>query len=157
MGKKTSRKDSHKDSHGHSHRDFDSVLEALKKHKLRITEPRKAIIRILVHKHGPYTAEEIYKKISKRGCDLATVYRSITSMEKLGIVKRCEFGDGLARYELADEDDLHHHHHVICTSCKKIEPLEACELETIDRFAQKKGFSNVSHNLEFFGTCARCA
>ena len=129
------------------------ILKGFRRSKLRITEPRKAILQVLIAHHGPYTAEELHKKFIKKICDLATVYRSVTSLEKAQIIRKCEFGDGSARYELADK---HHHHHVICTSCKKIEVLDDCELNEIDRFARKRGFSGVSHSLEFFGTCPAC-
>ena len=142
--------------HGSSHsRDLDDVLGDLKKSRLKLTEPRKAIIQALVNNHGPFTAEEIQKIITKKICDLATIYRCLTSLEEVGILRRCEFGDGAARYELAETGDSHHHH-LICNDCKRIEIVDDCELDEIDRFAKRKGFSDISHTLEFFGTCPHC-
>jgi Fur family ferric uptake transcriptional regulator len=140
----------------HEQKQFSSILEDIRRSQLRITEPRKAIVQALLRDHGPFTAEEIHHHISKKVCDLATIYRSLNSLEEAGFVKRCEFGDGSARYELADRSGDHHHHHIICKGCKKIEVLEDCELEEIDRFAKKRGFSDISHSLEFFGTCPQC-
>jgi Fe2+ or Zn2+ uptake regulation protein len=131
------------------------LLEALKSHQLKITGPRKTILQALVDDHGPFTAEEVHKKIGRRICDLATVYRSLTSMEEAGILRRCEFGDGTARYELAEGEGAHHHH-LICRKCKRVEVVDDCELEAIDKFARKRGFTDVSHILEFFGTCPAC-
>jgi Fe2+ or Zn2+ uptake regulation protein len=136
------------------HRTLEEVLGALKKSSLKLTGPRRAILEALVEKHGPFTAEEIHKNITRRVCDLATVYRSMSSLEEAGILRRCEFGDGTARYELAEAGA--HHHHVVCKSCKQIEIVDDQELEEIDRFARKKGYSDVSHVLEFFGICPNC-
>ncbi len=131
------------------------VLADLKKSGLKLTEPRKGILQALVENHGPFTAEEIHKIIPRRLADLATVYRCLTSLEETGILRRCDFGDGAARYELAGDGESHHHH-LICTECKRIEIVDDDEIEEIDRFAQKRGYSDVSHTLEFFGTCPHC-
>lgn len=137
----------------HSH-SFEGALDALKKHHLKLTEPRKAILQILSKQHGPFTAEEIHKLISRRVCDQATVYRTLTRLVQVGILRRCEFGDGSARFELAAPGT--HHHHVICNKCKRIEIVDNHEIEKIDKFPRDLGFSNVSHILEFFGICPQC-
>jgi Fur family ferric uptake transcriptional regulator len=135
--------------------ELESALSRLKESGLKLTEPRKAILTTLIHDHGPFTAEQIHKRISRRVCDLATIYRCLTSLEDAQILRRCEFGDGSARYEMA-EPGLQHHHHVVCNKCKKVEIVDDSEIEDIDRFARKRGYANVSHNLEFFGLCPSC-
>jgi Fur family ferric uptake transcriptional regulator len=131
------------------------LLKELKQAGLRVTGSRIAILQTLLKNHGPFTAEEIHNQVTKEICDLATIYRSLASLEKVKIIRRCEFGDGSARYELCTQEK-HHHHHVICRVCKRVEVLEDCELQEIDRFARKRGFKEVTHFLEFFGTCPQC-
>jgi Fe2+ or Zn2+ uptake regulation protein len=145
-------KEKKQDNH---HPPLERLIAQLRKSKLRITEPRTAILRVLLEKHGPFTVEEVHQRVTKRVCDLATIYRSLSSLEKTGLIRRCEFGDGTARYELAERED-HHHHHVICKVCKKIDVLDDCELPEIDHFARKLGFIDISHSLEFFGVCPKC-
>ena len=130
-------------------------LSLMKQAGLRITAPRRAIVQALLVSHGPFTAEELHKIITKKVCDLVTIYRCLASLEKAGLIKRCEFGDGTTRYEL-QETQSHHHHHVICRICKKIEVLNDCELQDIERFASNRGYTGVSHKLEFFGICSDC-
>ena len=144
-----------KTAHHHKHATLDSLLSRVRHAGLKITTPRRVILKALVENHGPFTAEELHALLPKKGCDLVTVYRCLASLEETGLIRRCEFGDGSARYELAVTDD--HHHHVICRKCKRIEVLDDCELDEIDRFAERRGFSKVSHSLEFFGLCPRCA
>ncbi|MGZ3713406.1 MAG: Fur family transcriptional regulator [Bdellovibrionota bacterium] len=141
--------------HQHQTKSLDQALSDLKLRGLKVTIPRRAILQALILEHGPFTAEEIHKQISRRVCDLATVYRTLSSLEEAGLLRRCEFGDGSARYEMAGQGNAHHHH-LICKSCKKVEVVDECELEEIDRFAQKRGFTDISHTLEFFGICADC-
>lgn len=141
-----------------AHQDqLESLLDGLKRHQLKITPTRKLILESLLKNHGPFSAEDIQKRFIKKDHDLATIYRNLQSLEEAGILHRCEFGDGIARYELVDPDHDHHHHHLICRKCKKIEVVDACELEpTIHQFVKKHGFADVSHILEFFGVCPDC-
>jgi len=140
--------------HCHKHTNIDLVLEQVKKAKLRLTEPRRAILSALVDNHGPFSAEEIHRLFCKKVCDLVTIYRCLSSLTAAGIIRRCEFGDGTARYEISGKEG--HHHHVICRKCKKIEILDDCELENIDRVATRRGFVDITHSLEFFGICPSC-
>jgi Fur family ferric uptake transcriptional regulator len=133
------------------------VFQEMKKNKLKLTEPRKLIVEVLFENHGPFGAEDLHDKYLKRDCDLATVYRTLTSLEQAKVIKRCDFGDGVARYELLDHEGNHHHHHLVCTGCKKIEVVDHCDVDhSIDRFAKKRGFKEISHSLEFFGVCPEC-
>lgn len=152
-----------KRAHPHTHprhhfddcNDLTPWLVEMKKSHLKVTEPRKAILHALIESHGPYTVEEIHKLITRRICDLATVYRCLGSLEKAGLIKRCDFGDGTARYELATKSE-HHHHHVVCKVCKRIDVLDDCELQDLNRVPRKMGYTDVSHSLEFFGVCPQC-
>jgi Fur family transcriptional regulator, ferric uptake regulator len=146
----------HSHSHDHHQSKFNKTLEVLKKTKLRITEPRKAMLKILIEEHGPFTMEELYGRLKKGVCDLVTVYRSLAALEEAGLVRRCEFGDGSSRYEFRDSDDDHHHHHIICRKCRKVETLDLCLVDSLERLIREKGYNNVSHTLEFFGVCAQC-
>lgn len=133
----------------------ESSSELLKAAGLRKTQPRLAVLDALNEHHGPFTTDEIHGLIRGAKLDLVTVYRTLGSFEKLGIVRRCDFGDGVARYELGSE--THHHHHVICRVCRKAEPLDDCVLERLEKDVQKLGYGEITHSLEFFGVCRDCA
>ena len=78
-------------------------------------------------------------------------------LEKLGMVKRFDFGDGAARFELVGEGDDGHHHHLICTRCAGVVEIAECFPEEIERrIARANGFTGVTHRLEFFGVCPDC-
>jgi Fur family ferric uptake transcriptional regulator len=73
------------------------------------------------------------------------------------MVKRFDFGDGAARFELVGENDDGHHHHLVCTSCSEVVEIEECFPEKIERkIAAKNRFKSVTHKLEFFGICPEC-
>lgn len=92
--------------------DFESALDEaigrLRNSELRITSPRCEILGVLVGEHGPFTTEEIHRRLGGSRCDLVTVYRCLATMEEVGVVRRCDFGDGVLRSEFdggADSTD----------------------------------------------------
>lgn len=87
-------------------------------------------------------------------CDLVTVYRNLTALEEVDLVRRCDFGDGAYRYEFNTGE--HHHHHIICRTCHAVETLEQCMADGLERLARQMGYAKVTHTLEIFGVCARC-
>ena len=133
---------------------FETALETLRAHHHRVTEPRKAMLRILTREHGPFTTEEVHRRMKKGGCDLVTVYRSLAAMEEIGVVRRCDFGDGSYRYEINTGD--HHHHHIVCRSCHAVKTLDVCVADGLERIARQMGYMNVTHLLEIFGVCPQC-
>jgi len=123
----------------------------------KITGPRQSILEILRQYRHPLTNKEIFAAMPKGNCDLATIYRSMHLLEGLGIVKRFDFGDGIARFELITSGDDGHHHHLVCVQCSQIVEIEDCfppELERV--IASRNGFKAITHKLEFFGVCPRC-
>jgi Fur family ferric uptake transcriptional regulator len=123
----------------------------------KITGPRAAILEILRKHPHPMTNKEILAALPKDECDLATIYRSMHLLEKMGMVKRFDFGDGAARFELVGEGDDGHHHHLVCTRCSQVVEIGECFPSEIEkRIATTNGFKAVTHKLEFFGVCPDC-
>lgn len=142
---------------GHAHGTIEEALENLKASGLKTTRTRKALLTILVREHGPFTIEELQQRLEAAGssCDIVTIYRNMTNFEEAGMVRSCDFGDGSARFEWALGEHAHHHH-IICQNCRKIEELELCVVEELEQLVSKRGYSQVSHRLEFYGICTAC-
>ena len=105
----------------------------------------------------PLSIKEIFAELPRGGCDLATVYRSMHLLEGMGMVKRFDLGDGVARFELLLEGDDGHHHHLVCTECAGVVEIEDCALDELEHeVATRNGFKGVTHKLEFFGICPAC-
>ena len=124
----------------------------------RVTRSRQEILEILRQRQRPWTPQDILGALPPKRCDLATVYRTLTRFEELGLVQRVDLGDGRARFEIAeDQPGGHHHHHLVCRVCSQILEIDDCipsDLES--RVARQHGFRDVTHRLEFFGICPRC-
>jgi Fur family ferric uptake transcriptional regulator len=133
------------------------LTQRLRGHSRRITGPRRAILDIFRSHPGPLSIRELFSLLRGKVCDLATVYRSIHLLQSMGMIKRFDFGDGAARFELLAEGDDGHHHHLICTECAGVIEIEECFPENLERkIAARNGFKSVTHKLEFFGVCPRC-
>ena len=133
------------------------LTSRLRKRSRRVTGPRQAILEILRQHAHPLTNKEIFAAMPKRNCDLATIYRSMRLLENMGMVKRFEFGDGVARFELLHEGDDGHHHHLVCTRCAGVVEIEECSMRDMEQhIAAHNGFKAVTHKLEFFGICPQC-
>jgi Fur family transcriptional regulator, ferric uptake regulator len=142
--------------HTHPPRNVEELAGQLREQSRKLTGPRKAILQILQSQKHPVSTAKIHELARESGCDLATVYRSMKMLERLGMVKRFDFGDGVARYEL-DRHPGDHHHHLICVDCAKVVEIEECFPAELERkIAAGNGFSRISHKLEFFGVCPAC-
>src|SRR5581483_12470336 len=109
----------HMKSHLHEHHrgNLPELTERLRQKSRKITGPRQAILEILRRHPHPMSNKEIFAALPKGDCDLVTVYRSLHLLENMGMVKRFDLGDGVARFELLGEGDDGHHHHLVCTRC----------------------------------------
>ncbi|HEY5043470.1 MAG TPA: Fur family transcriptional regulator [Verrucomicrobiae bacterium] len=143
--------------HSHQRQEMPALTDRLRRQSRKITGPRAAILEILRQHPHPLTNKEIFGEMPKGLCDLATIYRSMHLLEKMGMVKRFDFGDGVARFELMAEGDDGHHHHLVCTKCSEVVEIEECFPKKIEeKIAARNGFKSVTHKLEFFGICPDC-
>ncbi len=133
---------------------LEGALETLRELGHRITAPRRALLAVLTQEHGPFTAEELHGRLRDQRCDPVTVYRSLSALEEANLVRRCDFGDGVYRYEFNTGE--HHHHHIICRNCGSVKNLEVCFADGLERMVRQMGYANVTHTLEIFGTCIAC-
>jgi Fur family ferric uptake transcriptional regulator len=147
----------HAHRHPHPQQEMSALKSRLRDQSCKITGPRAAILEILRQHPHPLTNKEIFAALPKNQCDLATIYRSMHLLEKMGMVKRFDFGDGAARFELVGEGDDGHHHHLVCTRCAEVVEIDECFPDEIEkRIAAANGFKAVTHKLEFFGICPDC-
>lgn len=122
------------------------------------TRARSAVLGVLTTHRNPLRAEEIHRALRGSRINLSSVYRALRLFHTLRIVRRVELGEGVARYELAD-DYRAHHHHLVCDACGRIEDVAACPVDEADfkrQIRRRNGFAVRSHTLELFGLCRSC-
>lgn len=134
--------------------DTDSIFE---RSRLRRTKPRSLILDALSKVGRPASHKDIHARISKgkERIDLVTVYRTLESFERLGIVHRHMSSGGFVLCSLPETRG--HHGFLSCESCGSVEEFcdsELCKEE--NRIARSAGFEPKRHMSEVIGVCMRC-
>lgn len=132
----------------------------------KVTAGRQAILGILHKANKHLSAEDIYLKVHEiyPAVGLTTVYRTLEMLERMGMIFKFDFGDGRARYELAEgEKGKNHHHHLVCTKCNRVVDYtdfidqEVKLLKETERELSKKyNFHITNHLIQFCGLCEKC-
>ena len=121
------------------------------------TRGRGEILRILVDSAIPLSPREIRERIPDPKPDVSTVYRNLSLMVSIGLVRSVALHERSRRYEPVT--DGAHRHRVVCRRCGRIESFQPkkCDLSRIERDIRGVlGFEVTDHSLEFFGACADC-
>jgi Fur family ferric uptake transcriptional regulator len=122
----------------------------------RSTRQRAAVAELLDDLDEFRSAQDLHEELRKRGegIGLTTVYRTLQSLADAGEVDVLRTDTGEAIYRRCSQ---HHHHHLVCRMCGRTVEVEGPAVEKwADRVAEENGFSEVSHTVEIFGTCAGC-
>ncbi len=135
------------------------MKEILKNKGYKATPARLAILNIFKENKIPLNAEIIHEKLKKtsifRNTNEATIYRTLSSFEEAGILKKLDLKKESAYFELQTE----HHHHIVCLKCNTIEDFKITKLENVLRRVvehSSKFKSLKEHSLELFGLCKKC-
>ncbi|MGD0236329.1 MAG: transcriptional repressor [Syntrophorhabdales bacterium] len=133
---------------------FDALLRGL---SLKVTPKRVAILEILAAEPIYLAPEEVWKRMKRKStrAGLPTVYRNLEELSACGILIKIVHPDRRLYYYFCPND--HHHHHFVCISCRKVEDLNFCGLDVINKEVRKslKG-AVVSHLMQVYGHCKEC-
>jgi Fur family transcriptional regulator, peroxide stress response regulator len=122
---------------------------------VKVTPQRVAIYRELLSTGEHPSAEIIYKKIKNyySNISLTTIYRTLETFEKLGIISVANVLHDAARYDA----NLDHHHHLVCIVCKKVEDFYDDSIANLS--PPKKSIYNykvLSYTVQINGICKNC-
>jgi Fur family transcriptional regulator, peroxide stress response regulator len=122
---------------------------------VKVTPQRVAIYRELLSTGEHPSAEIIYKKIKNyySSISLTTIYRTLETFEKLGIISVANVLHDAARYDA----NLDNHHHLVCIVCKKVEDFYDESLANLG-LPKKSIYSYklLSYTVQINGICKNC-
>ncbi len=124
---------------------------------VRSTRQRSAIVALLDEVDGFRSAQELHDELRRRGenIGLTTVYRTLQTLAAAGSVDSVRTDTGESMYRRCA--DTRHHHHLVCRQCGSAVEVSGAGVESwAAEVAARHGFSEVSHTIELFGTCADC-
>lgn len=123
--------------------------------RTRLTPQRQAVLDLIADREGSFTAVEIFQaaRRKKPQLGLATVYRTVDLLRRTGSVRPLA-GDDRPAYVRCEPG---HHHHLVCRACGAVEETELCGAPSPAELKRRYGFRAETHEMDVYGTCARCA
>lgn len=129
------------------------LQQHLKQHSQSLTKPRLAVF-LALRGQEPQTMQQLVAACP--AIDRASVYRTVSLFEQLGIIQRLQIG---WKYKLELTDTFsHHHHHMTCLQCGRIISFDESSAlnNELRRIAGSNHFKMRSHQLEIQGLCQAC-
>ena len=129
------------------------IEEALSAAGLRRTPQRIAVLDYLLRHPDHATVDDLWPALNKRRvcASRATVYNTLHSLVKAGLVREFKLDALAARYDAL----LYPHHHFVCDCCGAVEDLEWFEVPALRR-SRAGGRSIRSYEVVVRGACAKC-
>lgn len=128
--------------------------DTLKKHRYSLTNTRNVVF-LELQKNDPLSMNQLIK-LCDPDINRATIYRTISLFENLGIAQRIQIG---WKYKIELSGDFsYHHHHISCTSCGEITSIDEDTFieDRLHHIAQVNNFLIQDHQLEIAGLCSNC-
>lgn len=135
-------------------------LDPLRATGHRMTVARRAVIEVLAASGGHPTAEELCAQVEARvpGVHRATVYRTLETLTKLGVVRHVHMGHGTTAYHLVTAASGPEHLHAQCRGCGVVIDLPGALLDAVGaEIAGSHGFRLEPRHVALSGTCADCS
>jgi Fur family ferric uptake transcriptional regulator len=123
----------------------------------RNTRQRAEVLALLADTDDFRSAQQLHAALREHGSHvgLTTVYRALQVLADAGEVDTMRSPTSETLYRRCSRT---HHHHLVCRDCGTTVEVEGPAVERwADKVAAEHGYTDVSHTLEIFGTCAQCA
>ncbi|MGZ4755956.1 MAG: Fur family transcriptional regulator [Acidimicrobiia bacterium] len=135
--------------------DTDAIMSDLREQGVRVTTVRRAVIGVLAAEHAHQSADDLAEAVQRDHPDIhrSTIYRTLDSLEKLGVVDHVHLGHGRAVYHLSAEP----HHHLVCESCGRVvhapdDLFDQLAAEVLERYE----FTVRPNHFAVLGRCRDC-
>ena len=132
-----------------------SFINDCKKLGIKVTPQRIAIYKELTNTTDHPSTEEIFKKIRTYypNISLTTIYRTLETFEKLGLISVVNILYNAARYDA----NLEPHHHLVCVVCKKVEDFYDNSLANLNIPKEALlDYKLLGYTVQINGICTEC-
>ena len=120
-----------------------------------LTRAQRQVHLLLEQTNKALTAQAIYQRLKRQrqSIGLATVYRSLRSLQVKGLAQARALPTGEWMYTLTSDDS----HYLTCLNCGTSMPVKECPIQPLEeKLNPSSNFQIFYHTLEFFGLCALC-
>jgi Fe2+ or Zn2+ uptake regulation protein len=121
----------------------------------RLTPQRRLILEALEGSDEHLDAEALYDLVRSRDphISLATVYRTLAVLKKMGLVEEHRLGSEHGHYEASGDK----HYHFTCLGCGKVIEFDTPLMAQIEQeLGTREGVRVTNTHLHLSGYCAQC-
>jgi Fur family peroxide stress response transcriptional regulator len=128
-------------------------MSKYKELRMKLTPQRLSILSYLDGNREHPTAEDIYRKVSRKfpTMSLATVYNTLETLKRQGMLTEITIDPDKRHFDPNPEK----HHHLICSKCKRIADIQI-EFDLAVPKESMQGFEIIGNHVEFYGICPDC-
>lgn len=129
----------------------------LRRHDLKLTAERGAILRETLATDGHFEVEELIFRLRGKGSKVskATVYRTLPLLVGAGLIREVIHGEKHLHYERTHGGGRHGH--LVCVKCGRIIEFEDGALsEMEERICEENHFIPNKFLMEIYGRCRKC-
>jgi len=133
-----------------------ALLEALRSKGERITTARHALLSALDEADDHRSADELAAEVAQAHPEVhrATIYRTLETLRRLGVVEHTHLGHGPAVYHLADQV----HQHLVCEDCGVVIEVAPKVFRPLERTIKRDfDFTVSSRHFALSGRCGACS
>ncbi len=131
------------------------LLEELRGRGERLTTARHALLSAMAEADEHLSADQLSVEVGRTNPAIhrATIYRTLETLRRLGIVEHTHLGHGPAVYHLADDV----HQHLVCEECGWVMEAPADLFAGVERILERDfGFRMQTSHFAIVGRCRRC-
>lgn len=124
---------------------------------LRVTPQRKAILSTLHTFRSPFTAEEIFRKVTevRPGVKLSTVYRTLELLRSIQLVSIVDVDDRGNHYMHVESESPHFH--LVCRKCEGVIGVSTEAIHDLQELVLGNyGFEIEPNRVSLSGLCQNC-
>ena len=132
------------------------VIDVLRKHGLRMTPQRRAIVAEIMRTQGHISPTVLARRVQGEmpGVNASTIYRTLATLEEVGVLAHAHL-EGGAEYHRAEEAG---HVHLTCSNCGDEDDLSMNEAQALVELIERHhGFQPDLTHFAISGLCAVCA
>jgi Fur family peroxide stress response transcriptional regulator len=133
---------------------IDNLSHTLRKAGVRITSQRRKILGWIIGMNQGFTVNGAVDAMIPHGIGQATVYRTISIMKELGLLRQIRDPQYGSRLYCKIPG---RHHAIICDGCGRVEEFDHCGWSLLKQLLNlQTGFEVHDHFLEVHGVCSQC-
>ncbi len=134
----------------------DAIRDRIRAAGLRSTAARIAVLEVLDGATAPMSHLDMVERLGPDGWDRATLYRNLTDLSVVGLLRRVDHGDHVWRYERSEQHQGEHPH-FLCTSCGEVACIPDVSMALPTSADVPRSVRDRKVQVQIQGECDNCA